>query len=73
MTICRHGAVAGSSSPLHLPSDDLPRVDGVRPPEERPGPSMLTGEPTSGPLPSYAKTGQHKRDGRRTPARKPRS
>lgn len=65
----RQGPAAGSSAPLHLPSDDLPRVDGVRPPEGRPGPEKLTGEGYVVQIPGV---GYEHGDGRHTPRRKPR-
>lgn len=65
----RQGPAAGSSSPLRLPSDDLPRVDGVRPPEGRPGPEKLTGKGYVVQVPGW---GPEASGGRRTPWRKPR-
>lgn len=60
------GSGNGSQGPLHLPSDDLPRVDGQQPPQGRPGPEKLQGEPVAGPVSSYTKKGQWEHGGRRT-------
>lgn len=68
----RQGPAAGSSGPLHLPSDDLPRVDGVRPPEGRPGPEKLTGEGYVVQVPGPGHGNAEASGGRRTPRRKPR-